>query len=263
MSIPISVNRTPMTPSQYALEWTKSSSDHKRFSDYNWIASHLNEPAVILEIGCGSGNGTEALLKKGAKVISIEINRDLLLTAESHLKACGYQVEVTPLSQINNIDLSSEAQCYLIEADVFDSNLDSMFNIIAFDHVLFSFFGAAPAHAAAGLGVTVQSLDSEFARKYREKATLRAFQFKQLCAQTCQLVVVDRIHQEKGFSAKEVRNFYCDDLATRLGVSVGAIQIETRKNHAMQRPTTSAMQYINDGSFNQRPGTPLIVIAKI
>lgn len=57
MSTPLSQTMTAMTPQQYANEWGNSSSDHKRFSDYKWIASHIINPKAVLEIGCGVGYG--------------------------------------------------------------------------------------------------------------------------------------------------------------------------------------------------------------
>lgn len=263
MSSLLSQGRIPMTPSEYAAEWSKSSSDHKRFSDYQWISTHLADPTLIFEIGCGNGNGTEALLKCGAKVVSIEINQSLLNKTADYLTECGYKVATIHLTQIDNIDMISEIQCYLIEADVFDVKIEKLFSIVKFDHILFSFFGAAPQHAAEGLGVPVEKLDSRFAQLYREKATLKAFNFKKLCGNECKLIIVDRIHKDKEFSSLQVRDFYASNLAERLDIPKKDILVETRKNQAMQRPTTSAMQYISDGSFTRRPGVPLIVIAKI
>lgn len=263
MGTPLSKNRIPMTPSEYAIEWSQSSSDHKRFSDYQWIAEHLTDPKIVFEIGCGSGNGTAALLKRGSKVVSVEINQDLLQQTTNYLQSDGYKVELIPLSQVDKIDIDSETQCFLIEADVFDADAKKIFSTIKFDHILFSFFGAAPLHAALGLGIPLEELDSQFARNYREKATLVAYDFKKICGDECKLIIVDRVHQEKGFSARQIREFYANDLAVRLGVPIEGIRLETRKNQAMQRPSTSAMQYINDGSFAPRAGTPLIAIAKI
>ncbi len=259
----LSQYRIPMTPSEYAIEWSKSSSDHKRFSDYQWISAHLTKPVLVFEIGCGCGYGTEALLKRGSTVVSIEINQSLLNKTADYLKGCGYTVAVIHLTQIENIDITSETQCYLIEADVFDANIERLFSTVSFDHILFSFFGSAPQHAANGLGIPVEELDNRFAQRYREKATLKAYNFKKLCGNKCKLVVVDRLHKDKGFSARQIRDFYINDLSERLNIPKGDILVKTRENQAMQRSTTSAMQYINDGSFTRRPGVPLIVIAKI
>ncbi|KZP80125.1 hypothetical protein A3460_05330 [Enterobacter roggenkampii] len=263
MSTPLSQTRTAMTPQQYANEWGKSSSDHKRFSDYKWIASHIINPKTVLEIGCGVGYGTQEVLALGAVVVSIEINTDLLNVAASNLTQSGYKVKKINLSQINTINIDSDIQCYLVEADIFDKNLDSLFQSINFDHVLFSFFGAAPAHAAKGLNTTVALLDNKFASSYREMGTTRAFEIKKMCNAQCKLIIVDRIHQDQGYQAKEVRGFYLTDLARRLNVPETVITAQTRKNQALQTISSSKLNYINNGSFNKRLGTPLIVIATI
>lgn len=263
MSTPLSSSMTAMTPQQYADEWGSSSSDHKRFSHYKWISSHLVEPKLVLEIGCGVGYGTEELLASGAKVVSIEINTDLLNKAADNLVEAGYTVNKLSLSQIGSLDLEDDIQSYLIEADIFDKSLDSFFQRITFDHVIFSFFGAAPEHAAKGLNTTVEQLDDKFAFNYREMGTARAFEIKNLCGNQCKLVIVDRIHQEQGYKVEAIRAFYLSNLATRLNISENLITLRTRKNEAMQRPSASKLNYINDGSFEKRLGTPLISISII
>ena len=263
MSTPLSNSMTAMTPQQYADEWERSSSDHKRFFHYKWISSQLIEPKLVLEIGCGAGYGTEELLASGAKVVSIEINIDLLNKAADYLESKGYTIGKVPLSQIDNINLDTDIQCYIIEADIFDKNLDALFQRATFDYVLFSFFGAAPEHAAKGLNTSTEQLDNKFAFNYREKGTVRAFEIKNLCGEQCKLAIVDRIHQDQGYKAEDIRNFYVTDLAKRLDISEDLVTIRTRKNETLQITSTSKLNYINDGSFQRRLGTPLIAISII
>lgn len=255
-------NMTPLTPEQYATEWSNSSDDHQRFSDYGWISSHLSDAEFVLEIGCGNGNCTKAILKQGAKVVSIEINNHLLNATAKKLEE-DYKVTILKLSEISNISINSETDCYLIEADIFDSTLDTIFKNIDFDHVLFSFFGAAPEHAAKGLGKTLESLDNQYASRYREQGTTRAYEIAKTLNENCKLVVVDRVTQPTEFSLQEIKDFYQNDLAERLAIPANTITVEMRKNEAILRPTKSKLNYMHNGSFNKMPGKPFIACSII
>lgn len=252
---------TAMTPQEYASEWSKSSEDHNNANDYAWISSNISESSSVLEIGCGNGNSTMSFLSRGCKVVCVEINDTLITMAEENITNAGYKVERIDITQISNIDLSSETDCYLIHASVFDSGVSLL--ALGFDYIMFSFFGAAPLHAANELEQEVENLDIDFAKQYREKATLRALELKIINGDQCKLCVVDRIQQLQGHSKFEIRNAYADDLSTRLAIPINQITVKTKVNTAMQKTTSSAMQYIHDGSMNSSRVTPLIALAII
>jgi SAM-dependent methyltransferase len=254
---------TPMTPNDYASEWGQSSNDHKAHSDYTWIASQLDKPSLVLEIGCGNGNGSEEVLRLGAKLVCVEINQYLIEKALVNLDLAGYKTSVITLEQIQNIDLSSDIDCFIVHCSIFEQELNSLAKKLQFDYILFSFFGSAPIHAAEELGQPLDNLDSSYARHYREKATVRAHELKSMSSLNCKLCVVDRLQQPPGHSKYDIRNVYAEDLSSRLSISKDQLTIRTKVNTAMSKPTSSSMQYINDGSLGRKPGIPLIAIALI
>lgn len=253
---------TPMTADQYATHWGLASEVHQNENDYHWIASNLNSCGSMLEIGCGNGNGTKQLLAVSKKVVSIEINDSLIKIAEQNLQQAGYKVAIIDPSIATEVDFSSDINCYLVHASVFDEKVVELLSGHLFDFVIFSFFGSAPIHAADELGKTLDELDTDYAMRYREKATLRAFELKNM-SDNCKLCVVDRVNQVSGHSKFDIRNAVAGDLADRLGISANQISVKTKVNTAMQKASSSEMQYITNASMARMSGTPLIALSLI
>lgn len=253
---------TPMTPEEYATHWGLASDVHENENDYNWITSQLTPCISMLEVGCGNGNSTKKLLNISKKVVSIEINDSLIQTAELNLQQAGYNVTVITPNSTKKIDLSSNIDCFLVHASIFDKKVPTLLSGLLFNYVIFSFFGSAPIHAAQELGKTLDELDKNYALDYREKATLRAFELKNM-SKSCTLCVVDRVNQSYGFSKFDVRNAVADNLATRLGISKNQISVKTKVNTAMQKTSNSEMRYITNASMSQANGTPLIALSLV
>ena len=92
---------------EYAEQWKVSS---KYFYDkkyYNWMQKKIENFNIILEIGCGTGYSTLALLENGHKVIAIEKNIECIKKATELIRQKGYSV-----GKISDADV-----CF-IEADV-------------------------------------------------------------------------------------------------------------------------------------------------
>ena len=64
--------------------WQQEGDSYARHGDYEWMASLLNGQRV-LEIGCGVGFGTQALLRRGLSVLAID-------TLQECLDACRQRV---------------------------------------------------------------------------------------------------------------------------------------------------------------------------
>ena len=63
---------------EYAEQWEVSS---KYFYDkkyYNWMQKKIENYNTILEVGCGTGYSTLALLENGHKVIALEKNNECI-----------------------------------------------------------------------------------------------------------------------------------------------------------------------------------------
>ncbi|MDD3417683.1 MAG: methyltransferase domain-containing protein [Lachnospiraceae bacterium] len=70
----------------YASQWDISA---KYFYDkeyYSWMAKGIEEYYTILEVGCGTGYSTLALVQAGHKVIAIEKNPDCITKAKKLLR---------------------------------------------------------------------------------------------------------------------------------------------------------------------------------
>lgn len=253
---------TPMTAEQYATHWGLASEVHQNENDYHWISSNLPSCASMLEIGCGNGNSTKQLLTVSKRVVSIEINDALIQIAQQNLQQAGYKVCIIEPGIASKVDFSSDIDCYLVHASVFDKKILELLPGLIFDFVIFSFFGSAPIHAADELGKNLDELDTDYAMRYREKATLRAFELKNM-SDNCKLCVVDRVNQVSGFSKFDIRNAVAEDLADRLGISANQISVKTKVNTAMQKTSSSEMQYITNASMARMNGTPLIALSLI
>ena len=74
----------------YSEQWDVSS---KYFYDkgyYTWMAEKLTPYKTILEVGCGTGYSTLALVEKGYKVIALDKNPECLEKAKKLLSQKGY-----------------------------------------------------------------------------------------------------------------------------------------------------------------------------
>lgn len=70
---------------KYAEQWNESS---KYFYDngyYTWMAKKLVDYDTVLEVGCGTGYSTLALLEQGYKVIAIDKNQSCIRKAKELL----------------------------------------------------------------------------------------------------------------------------------------------------------------------------------
>ncbi|MDL2215932.1 class I SAM-dependent methyltransferase [Ruminococcaceae bacterium OttesenSCG-928-N02] len=66
----------------YAQQWEDSASFFYDNSEYNWMGNHIRHYKKVLEIGCGTGQSTLALLQMGHTVVAIEKNEYCLNKAK-------------------------------------------------------------------------------------------------------------------------------------------------------------------------------------
>ena len=59
---------------KYANEWTKSAKHFYDRGDYGWAANHLSSKGTVLEIGCGTGYSSIAIMEHGNKIIAVDKN---------------------------------------------------------------------------------------------------------------------------------------------------------------------------------------------
>ncbi len=74
----------------YSEQWNISAQYFYDKGYYSWMADKLISYKVILEIGCGTGYSTLALLEKGYRVIAVDKNQECLEKAKILLSEKGY-----------------------------------------------------------------------------------------------------------------------------------------------------------------------------
>lgn len=113
----------------YIKSWGINSEGHLAQGHYPWMAERVKGFPRILEIGCGVGHSTLALLQQGHTVVCVEENPQCIAATRKRLADEGFCVEViareTPVSLDENayrliyseIPEAPEADCLLIEGD--------------------------------------------------------------------------------------------------------------------------------------------------
>lgn len=71
--------------------WQEEAEKHWRAGDYAWMAGHVGGRCV-LEIGCGAGFSTLALVQAGCTVLVLEVDEDCRAAAAARLEAAGGKV---------------------------------------------------------------------------------------------------------------------------------------------------------------------------
>lgn len=122
---------------EYAKSWGMgNAATFEKANDYKWMAEFVSGKNRVFEVGCGVGNSTLELAKRGHHIVSIDENPACLKTAEKRLKTAGikthiitrgnirllsdleYKISYRPIPK--NIDVSH--QVLLIESDIFNDN---------------------------------------------------------------------------------------------------------------------------------------------
>lgn len=65
--------------------WRNEGASYARRGDYDWMASQLGDSKRVLEIGCGPGFGTQALLARGFAVLTIDSLPECLAATREQL----------------------------------------------------------------------------------------------------------------------------------------------------------------------------------
>lgn len=88
--------------------WEEEGAAYARRGDYAWMAQQL-PPAVgrVLEIGCGVGFGTQALIERGYEVIAVDQMPVCLEAVRARVFADGLQVELADVGNLSKETRSS------------------------------------------------------------------------------------------------------------------------------------------------------------
>lgn len=115
---------------QYALEWSKSAEYFHENNSYNHLSEQIKKYHRVLEIGCGTGQSTLALLKEGHTVIAVDQNPYCIIKSKELIRAAGYNI----CESVK--DISQNSVCFL-EYDVSSpAFLDSILPMLELDIVI-------------------------------------------------------------------------------------------------------------------------------
>ena len=102
---------------KYAVEWNNSAQYFYDHNSYKHLVTHISKFKTVLEIGCGTGQSTLALLEAGHSVIAIDQNAFCIAKAKQLISASGYSV-------VDKLDeLLPKTVCF-IECDVTSLNFE-------------------------------------------------------------------------------------------------------------------------------------------
>lgn len=81
----VSINQEEL----YATQWNESAKYFYETKRYQWMSEKLDEYDVVLEIGCGTGFSTLALVEAGHVVLAVEKNPDCIKKAKALIEQNG------------------------------------------------------------------------------------------------------------------------------------------------------------------------------
>lgn len=76
----------------YSQQWSINAEHFNNNNSYLWMCGKIHEYKTVLEIGCGTGQSTVALLKNKHKVIAIEKNIFCIEKAKTLISDAGFKV---------------------------------------------------------------------------------------------------------------------------------------------------------------------------
>lgn len=117
---------------EYIQNWQINADSHAEQGHYHWMADQVEGYTHILEIGCGVGHSTLALLNRKHTLVCIEENPHCIAATQRLVAAHGYSVEVVKRATPHAVDINAyrldyddlqaiaEADCVIIEGDALD-----------------------------------------------------------------------------------------------------------------------------------------------
>lgn len=87
----------------YANQWDVSAQFFYEKGYYSWMAQRINKFQTVVEVGCGTGYSTLALVENGHKVIAIDKNRDCIAKAKQLLLNMGADDYITKPFKLNEL----------------------------------------------------------------------------------------------------------------------------------------------------------------
>lgn len=175
MNEKISVLGTPMTADQYAEQWRINSDSFKSEGYYSWMSKQLGTAETILEIGCGSGNGTLSLYQEGRIIVAVEPNDMLSKLAFENLSTHNVPVAYSSMDALFDVTESISSGVIIIRQDILGKEIELLKEIFSFDAIVCWLIGAEPDRISVHIGKDKNDFLGPEMANYREKIHKRCY----------------------------------------------------------------------------------------
>lgn len=234
----------PMTLEQYAHEWSKNSNFFDSNNHYNWMNESLGEASLVLEVGCGSGFSTLALLKTNRKVLVIETNSYCINEAIEKVIAKGKKFfHTTDINKAYGNLSNDSVDVVFLQLDFFEFFKQADRNI-KFDAIVCWLIGAAPEVVANNLNRDFYSFEANTMAVYRLKLHKACYELGNQLLNTNGIVhIVDRniirSWSDKDWARQEAINEYSKLTDGNYDISLSNVYLRKSGQFA-----TSRIQYV-------------------
>lgn len=157
-----------MTAEEYAQNWAVESRNYAKAGDYSWMSSLLPGKGFILEVGCGAGESTLAMVNSGRRVISVENNASLASLAYENLTSNGIDVRFCTMQEVECIDFSeSKERVFLVVGSIFDEEIKNFNFEKNIDAIACWLIGSNPEVVAHKFKKVPETMDGKELALYR------------------------------------------------------------------------------------------------
>jgi SAM-dependent methyltransferase len=249
----------PMNEQQYADEWMRDAREFVSRGDYPWMAELLGVPTVVLEVGCGSGDGTLALVGRGHAVVGIEANEALLVRARANWSGAGVPVEELR----DDPSEPSARRILVVAASIEDQTLDTHLAHLGIGAIACWNIGAGPVAIARSVGRQVSDLDPKTdVPEYRRRIHQRCYELGRLLLGSEGVVhIVDRYTMVGPDLSSHGRREVAEDhqRIAGPGYDIGMEDVALRRLPV--RFASSHIQYHHERETD--PSTSIVVLASL
>lgn len=234
-----------MTALQYAEEWQQSAKALFSASHYSWMSEQLGDAKRVIEVGCGSGASTEALVTAGRQVLVIESNQYCAEIAKERLRSKGIATEPILVGQLSDLSPWVGADVKFLVEDVLSAELEQRLPCSWFDAIVCWMTGSNPEHIGIAIGRAYMQFDGSEMPTYRLKVQERCYELGALTLRSNGIVhFVDRATIRSWADKEQIRL----ELAETLGSVAGSRYSMTKSDCFLRKLPEglghSSIQYV-------------------
>lgn len=277
--LPPAIHQLEVFRKQYVKSWGVNSDGHLAQGHYSWMAAKLDGYPLTLEIGCGVGYSTLALLKQGHRIVCVEENPHCITATQRLVSEQGYSVEVIKRGSPKSVDNNSyrlaysevgealAADCLIIEGDALkDPKLvDWLLTQPKFDSIACWLIGT---HNARGHNVAIDKSLIPTAYEHRIFVQNRVYELAdRILRPGGVLNVIDRAQTPSSELLAEAMLDHHRDQASVTSLSVESLDHipheESEADGAMQMMLSVPQKSLDEYSTNASPTMSLCSITSV